>query len=265
MRHQARARFGQNFLTDASVIHQIIEAINPSPTDNMVEIGPGLSALTEPLIAKLGHLTVIELDRDLAARLRNKYAPDVLTVVQGDALEVDLRAFGQQIRLVGNLPYNISTPLLFACMDAADQVLDQHFMLQREVVERMVAKVGDSDYSRLSVMLQYRYQMQKLFDVPPTAFEPAPKVVSAVVRMRPLPATRVRAKDEALLSEVVKRAFAQRRKMLRGALGPWAALVPWQTIGIEPTDRAQQVDVAGFIRISDALSDARVALATTDE
>ena len=265
MRHQARARFGQNFLTDASVIHQIIEAINPSRTDNMVEIGPGLSALTEPLIARLGHLTVIELDRDLAARLRNKYAPEVLTVVQGDALDVDLRAFGQQIRLVGNLPYNISTPLLFACMNAADQIFDQHFMLQREVVERMVAKVGDSDYSRLSVMLQYRYQMQKLFDVSPTAFEPAPKVVSAVVRMRPLASTRVRAKDEALLSQVVKRAFAQRRKMLRGALGAWAALVPWQAIGIEPTDRAQQVDVAGFIRISDALSEARVVPATTDE
>jgi 16S rRNA (adenine1518-N6/adenine1519-N6)-dimethyltransferase len=256
MRHRARERFGQNFLTDAAVIDQIIHAINPAPDDQLIEIGPGLSALTAPLLQRVSHLTVIEIDRDLAERLRNKYDAAALTVVQADALDVDFTQFGKDLRLVGNLPYNISTPLLFACLASVDHVRDQHFMLQREVVERMVANVGDSSYGRLSVMLQYRYRMDKLFDVPASAFEPAPKVVSAVVRMQPLPTDRPRAKDEALMAQVVKRAFEQRRKMLRRALGSWASLVPWQEIGIEPTDRGQQVDVAGFIRLSDALAQA---------
>lgn len=253
-KHQARQRFGQNFLTDAAVIDQIIRAIAPGPDDNMVEIGPGLSALTGPLLTRVKHLKAIEIDRDLAARLRQNYANDRLTVIEADALEVDFLQFGANLRLVGNLPYNISTPLLFACLKAADHVRDQHFMLQKEVVDRMVAGVDDSDYSRLSVMLQYRYRMDKLFDVAPTAFEPAPKVVSAVVRMVPLASDRLRAQDESLFATLVQRAFAQRRKMLRRALGDWAAHIPWDDIGVAPTARAEQVDVAGFVRMSDALS-----------
>ena len=253
IRHKARQRFGQNFLTDQAVIEQIVRAIDPKPGDTMVEIGPGLSALTEPLLARLDHLTAVEIDRDLAAQLRQQHDPKRLTVIEGDALDIDFSQFGAKLRLVGNLPYNISTPLLFACLNAAEFVLDQHFMLQREVVDRMVAAVGDSAYSRLSVMLQYRYRMEKLFDVPPTAFDPAPKVVSAVVRMVPLPDGRARAQDEGLFAELVQRAFAQRRKMLRRALGSWASEIDWQAVGVEPTARAEQVDVAGFIRISDAL------------
>lgn len=255
-KHRARQRFGQNFLTDAGVIEQIVRAIDPKPDDNMVEIGPGLSALTQPLLARLKHLNVIEIDRDLAARLRSNFSVDKLTVIEADALEVDFARFGSGLRLVGNLPYNISTPLLFACMRAADSILDQHFMLQKEVVDRMVAAVDDADYSRLSVMLQYRYRMDKLFDVAPTAFDPAPKVVSAVVRMKPLPESRAQARDESLFAALVQRAFAQRRKMLRRALGDWAGLIPWDDVGVAPTARAEQVDVAGYIRMSDALSDA---------
>lgn len=253
-KHRARQRFGQNFLKDVAVIEQIVHSINPQPQDNMVEIGPGLSALTKPLLERTNHLKVIEIDRDLAAQLREHHAVERLSVIQADALEVDFSQFGPGLRLVGNLPYNISTPLLFACLQAADYICDQHFMLQREVVDRMVASVGDSAYSRLSVMLQYRYQMQKLFDVQPTAFDPPPKVVSAVVRMVPLGSQRPRAKDEQMFAVLVQRAFSQRRKMLRRALGEWTAVIPWEAIGVEPTARAEQVDVAGFIRMSDALS-----------
>lgn len=263
IRHKARQRFGQNFLTDQAVIEQIVRAIDPKPGDTMVEIGPGLSALTQPLLARVDHLTAVEIDRDLAAQLRQQHDAKRLTVIEGDALDIDFAQFGANLRLVGNLPYNISTPLLFACLNAADFVLDQHFMLQREVVDRMVAAVGDSAYSRLSVMLQYRYRMEKLFDVPPTAFDPAPKVVSAVVRMVPLPDGRARAQDEGLFAELVQRAFAQRRKMLRRALGSWASEIDWQAIGVEPTARAEQVDVAGFIRISDALRE-RLLLPSTN-
>ena len=252
-RHQARQRFGQNFLVDLSVIDQIVDAVAPQRDHRVVEIGPGLSALTAPLLSKLDHLTVIEIDRDLAAQLRGQYPESRLTVIEQDALTVDFTQLGPNLRIVGNLPYNISTPLLFACLSAADQVVDQHFMLQREVVDRMVAPAGSSDYSRLSVMLQYRYRLEKLFDVPPEAFEPPPKVVSAVVRMVPLGADRPRARHDGLFAAVVLRAFAQRRKMLRRALGDWASLVPWDAIGVAPTARAEQIDVAGFIRLSDAL------------
>lgn len=253
IRHQARARFGQNFLKDQAVVDAIIRAIDPQPQDRMIEIGPGLSAMTQPLMARLDHLTVIEIDRDLAARLREHADPARLTVIEQDALTVDFTSFGDRLRLVGNLPYNISTPLLFAFLQAADHVLDQHFMLQREVVDRMVADVSSSDYSRLSVMLQYRYGMSKLFDVAPESFDPAPKVVSAIVRMVPLSADRERAQDEALFAQVVQRAFAQRRKMLRRALGEWSALIDWEAVGVRPTDRAEQVSVQGFIRLADAL------------
>ncbi|HEU0230031.1 MAG TPA: 16S rRNA (adenine(1518)-N(6)/adenine(1519)-N(6))-dimethyltransferase RsmA, partial [Burkholderiaceae bacterium] len=184
--HQARKRFGQHFLTDEGVVEAIVRAIAPSADDAMVEIGPGLSALTEPLLRAVTRLTVVELDRDLAARLRTRHNESRLRVVEGDALNVDFSAFGPRLRIVGNLPYNISSPLLFHLLNCADQVMDQHFMLQREVVDRMTAQPATSDYGRLSVMLQARYAMEKLFDVAPESFDPPPRVVSAVVRMVPL-------------------------------------------------------------------------------
>ena len=255
-KHQARKRFGQHFLTDDSVIEGIVRAIAPAPDDHIVEIGPGLSALTQPLLRSLKHLTVVEIDRDLAARLRNQHSAERLTVVEADALTVDFSTLGAGLRVVGNLPYNISSPLLFHLMAAADTVRDQHFMLQREVIDRMVAEPSSADYGRLSVMLQSRYRMEKLFDVPPEAFDPPPRVVSAVVRMVPLPANRLRPVSETALETVVARAFAQRRKMLRRALGDWAALVPWESLEIAPTARAEEISVEKFIRMTDALVEA---------
>jgi 16S rRNA (adenine1518-N6/adenine1519-N6)-dimethyltransferase len=256
--HQARKRFGQNFLVDLAVVDSIVRAIAPKRDDVMIEIGPGLSALTAPLLDQLEKLTAIEIDRDLAARLRQRFAIERLTVVEADALQVDFTQFGQALRIVGNLPYNISSPLLFALVDCADQVHDQHFMLQREVVDRMVAQPGGSDYSRLSVMLQYRYQIHKLFDVAPEAFDPSPRVTSAIVRMIPLGAERLQALDEKLFATVVQRAFSQRRKMLRGVLGEWTAIIPWEALGVLPTWRAEQVSVAGFVGMTDALFTAGV-------
>ncbi|HBI82333.1 16S rRNA (adenine(1518)-N(6)/adenine(1519)-N(6))-dimethyltransferase RsmA [Orrella sp. NBD-18] len=256
--HQARKRFGQNFLVDQSVIDSIIRAIAPQRSDRMIEIGPGLSALTAPLLDRLDHLTAIEIDRDLAARLTQKYPADRLTVVNEDVLQIDFSQFGSGLRIVGNLPYNISSPLLFALTNHAEQVIDQHFMLQREVVDRMVADPGSGDYSRLSVMLQSRWRMHKLFDVSPDAFDPPPRVTSSIVRMIPLGADRLRAVNEDLFSRLVQKAFSQRRKMLRGVLGEWTSLIPWSDLGVEPTWRAEQVSVAGFIGMSDALSAAGV-------
>ena len=256
--HQARKRFGQNFLVDLAVVDAIVRAIAPQREDVMIEIGPGLSARTAPLLEQLEKLTAIEIDRDLAARLRQRFSVDRLTVVQADALQVDFTQFGQALRIVGNLPYNISSPLLFALVECADQVHDQHFMLQREVVDRMVAQPGGSEYSRLSVMLQYRYQIHKLFDVAPEAFDPPPRVTSAIVRMIPRGAERLQALDEKLFATVVQRAFSQRRKMLRGVLGEWTALIPWEALGVLPTWRAEQVSVAGFVGMTDALFTAGV-------
>lgn len=257
--HQARKRFGQHFLVDESVIDAIVRAIAPARGDSVVEIGPGLSALTRPLLQRLDRLNVVEIDRDLAQRLRRQYPAEQLTVIEADALTVDFSTLGGDLRVVGNLPYNISSPLLFHLMGAADGVRDQHFMLQREVIDRMVAAPGEADYGRLSVMLQSRYRMTKLFDVPPEAFDPPPRVVSAVVRMVPLPADRLRPRSEAAFEQVVARAFAQRRKMLRRALGDWAASVPWDELGVPPTARAEEVGVERFIRMSDALWEAGLA------
>ena len=256
--HQARKRFGQNFLVDLAVVDAIVRAIGPKHDDVMIEIGPGLSALTAPLLDQLDKLTAIEIDRDLAARLRQRFSADRLTVVEADALQVDFTQFGSGLRIVGNLPYNISSPLLFALVECADQVRDQHFMLQREVVDRMVAEPGSSEYSRLSVMLQYRYQIHKLFDVAPEAFDPPPRVTSAIVRMIPRGNERVRALDETLFAAVVQRAFSQRRKMLRGVMGEWTALIPWEALGVLPTWRAEQVSVSGFVGMADALFDSGI-------
>ena len=220
MRHFARKRFGQHFLTDTAVIDAIIAAIDPKPGDALVEIGPGLGAMTGALAGHAGRLTVIELDRDLAARLRKR--PE-LDVIEADVLGVDFAAIaaarGRPLRVAGNLPYNISTPILFHLLEHVDRIEDQHFMLQREVVDRMAATPGTKDYGRLSVMLQWRYDIESVLDVAPQAFEPPPRVNSAVVRMLPQPAPQ--GVDGALLGELVRVAFSQRRKMLRNTLGRW--------------------------------------------
>ena len=221
MKHIARKRFGQHFLSDRTIIEDIIQAIAPQPGDPMVEIGPGLAALTQPLVERLGHLTVIELDRDLAVRLRLHAQ---LKVIESDVLKVDFTQLAQalsaiKIRVVGNLPYNISTPILFHLLEHVDAIADQHFMLQKEVIDRMVARPSTSDYGRLSVMLQWRYAMENVLFVPPESFEPPPRVDSAVVRM--VPRAEPVALQPKLLKELVQVAFSQRRKLLRHTLGRW--------------------------------------------
>jgi len=253
MAHQARKRFGQHFLVDEAVIEQIVRSIGPQADDVMVEIGPGLSALTAPLLESLKQLTVVELDRDLARRLRANWPAERLSIVEADALTVDFGSLGTSLRVVGNLPYNISSPLLFHLVEFADAVQDQHFMLQREVVDRMVAQPGAADYGRLSVMLQLRYRMEKLFDVGPEAFDPPPKVVSSVVRMIPLPPDRQRPRSEQACATLVTKAFAQRRKMLRSTLADWAADIDWNALGVAPTDRAEVVSPAQFMAMADQL------------
>ncbi len=252
LKHIARKRFGQHFLTDGAILDAIVAAIDPKPGEALVEIGPGLGAMTDPLVARCEKLTVIELDRDLAARLRQR--PE-LEVIESDVLQVDIVALAHQrgckLRIVGNLPYNISTPILFHLLAAVDQVVDQHFMLQKEVVDRMAAAPGNKDYGRLSVMLQWRYAIESVLDVPPQAFEPPPRVDSAVVRMQPLPITQ--AVDAALLEELVRVAFSQRRKMLRNTLGRW--LEARQFAGtFDLQRRAEEVPVAEYLGLVAALS-----------
>ncbi|MDM0055059.1 16S rRNA (adenine(1518)-N(6)/adenine(1519)-N(6))-dimethyltransferase RsmA [Variovorax fucosicus] len=252
MKHIARKRFGQHFLSDGGIIDAIVQAIAPQPGDAMVEIGPGLAALTQPLVERLGHLTVIELDRDLAARLR---AHAQLEVIESDVLRVDFAALAAQkapapLRVVGNLPYNISTPILFHLLGSAHLIADQHFMLQKEVIDRMVARPATSDYSRLSVMLQWRYAMENVLFVPPESFEPPPRVDSAVVRMVPLAEPPV--VDAARLGEIVQVAFSQRRKIMRHTLGKWL-----ETHGFagsfDVQRRAEEVPVAEYVALAQAV------------
>ncbi|WP_323016940.1 16S rRNA (adenine(1518)-N(6)/adenine(1519)-N(6))-dimethyltransferase RsmA [Castellaniella sp.] len=272
MAHQARKRFGQHFLHDASVVDAIVRAVDPQADDYMVEIGPGLSALTAPLLDRVKRLMAVELDRDLAQRLRARWGADRLHLIEADALTVDFSdlmgstggpaaaSAAPSLRVVGNLPYNISTPLLFHLMQWADQVQDQHFMLQREVIDRMVARPGDSQYGRLSVMLQARYRMVHLFDVPPDAFDPPPKVMSAIVRMRPLAAADWRQPvNAAVFDRVVARVFEHRRKMIRGSLGDWVNHLDWDALGIASTVRPQELSVTQFLDMADALAAAGVA------
>jgi len=252
--HIPRKRFGQNFLIDDGIIAGIISAITPQRSDNLVEIGPGLGALTEPLLGRLDLLQVIEIDRDLIARLRNQYPPERLTIHEGDVLDFDFSTLGQGLRIVGNLPYNISTPLLFRFAAYAAHIRDIHVMLQREVVERMVAAPGDSEFSRLSVMLQYRFDMEKMFDVPADSFDPAPKVESAVLRLTPLNPLPHPARSEPVFAEVVSRAFAQRRKTLRNTLKGMVSADQLSRLGINAGARAQELSVAEFVRIADAVT-----------
>ncbi len=246
--HFARKRFGQHFLSDPGVIDDIVRAIAPHPDESLVEIGPGLGALTNPVVALSSKLTVIELDRDLAARLRKR--PE-LDVVESDVLKVDFGALatrlGQRLRVIGNLPYNISSPILFHLLPWADQIVDQHFMLQKEVVDRMVARPSTSDYGRLSVMLQWRYDMESVVDVPPEAFDPPPRVDSAVVRMVPwrTPA----ALNPKVLEQMMAVAFSQRRKLLRHTLGVWLTQRALDT-DFDLQRRAEEVPVAEFVALA---------------
>ncbi len=252
--HVARKRFGQNFLVDSGIISAIVSAINPQRSDAVVEIGPGLGAITEPLLQRVDHLHVVEIDRDLIARLKKQHSPERMTIHDGDALAFDFAIIGQRLRLVGNLPYNISTPLLFHLADYAETVYDMHFMLQKEVVERMVAEPGDADFGRLSVMLQYRFWMEWLIDVPPESFDPAPKVDSAVVRLIPKPLSDLRAKSLDKLGKVVLQAFSQRRKMLRNTLKGTLDDTGFAALGIDPTRRAEDIPVEDYVRIANYLS-----------
>ena len=261
MKHIARKRFGQHFLTDGGIIDAIVDAIHPESGQPMVEIGPGLAALTQPLVERLGHLTVIELDRDLAVRLREH---PHLSVVESDVLKVDFRSLAahmlanapkptttaSKIRVVGNLPYNISTPILFHLLDQVDVIEDQHFMLQKEVIDRMVAQPATSDYSRLSVMLQWRYEMANVLFVPPESFDPPPRVDSAVVRMVPLsqpPQVNVKT-----LETLVQVAFSQRRKILRNTLGKWLDEKGFAG-SFDLQRRAEEVPVAEFVALAQAV------------
>lgn len=255
MKHIPRKRFGQNFLTDQSVLYDIIRAIDPQPDDTMVEIGPGLAAMTSLLLASLKQLHVVELDRDLVARLKKNFDPARLVIHEGDALQFDFSSIAvapsQKLRVVGNLPYNISSPLLFHLAEIAPQVQDQHFMLQKEVVERMVAEPGSKTFGRLSVMLQWRYHMELLFVVPPTAFDPPPQVDSAIVRMIPL--AQPLQCDVATLEKVVTKAFSQRRKVIRNCVAGMFTENELIDAGVDPQVRPEAVPMEQFVQLANRL------------
>ena len=281
MKHIPKKRFGQNFLIDQDIIRALVASIRPAPDDLMVEIGPGLGALTQPLLETLNHLHVVEIDRDVVAWMQNHYPAGRLTIHNIDALKFDFASLlpnassagamarqpgagdaaktesacnAKQIRVVGNLPYNISTPILFHLLDNVDHIIDMHFMLQKEVVDRMVAAPSSAAYGRLSVMLQYRLYMELLVDVPPESFDPPPKVDSAFVRAVPWPALPHPARDEALFARVVTAAFSQRRKTLRNTLKGMLDDAGFSTLGIDPQLRAENLGVAEFVAIANHLA-----------
>ena len=251
--HTARKRFGQNFLCDPQIIEKIVDAVLATSPTSLVEIGPGLGALTTPLLKRVPHLHVVEIDRDLIARLQETYSPQQLTVWAGDVLKQDFAQIvpaGEKITVVGNLPYNISTPLLFHLSTYAAHIANMTFMLQKEVVERMVAQPGEAAYGRLSVMLQYRYRMGKLFDVPPEAFRPAPKVTSAIVRMVPRPPEALLAHDSARFEAIVAAAFGQRRKTLRNTLSAYFSEKDFAALQVASTLRGEALSVAQFVALA---------------
>ncbi len=259
MKHIAKKRFGQNFLTDQGVIYSLVEAISPKADDLIVEIGPGLGALTQPLLKKLNHLHVVEIDRDIISWMESFYPKDKITIHNSDALKFNFAELAKlspanNIRVTGNLPYNISTPILFHLLSNIDNIIDMHFMLQKEVVERMVAAPSTSEYGRLSVMLQYKLKMDYLITVPPEAFDPAPKVESAFVRCVPHAALPFPAKDEALFAKIVTAAFGQRRKTLRNTLKAYLDDAGFNEMGIDSQLRAENLSVAQFVSIANFLA-----------
>jgi 16S rRNA (adenine1518-N6/adenine1519-N6)-dimethyltransferase len=256
MRHVARKRFGQHFLEDRHVIGRMLDAMAPRPGDFVVEIGPGLGALTGPLVERVGHLHAVEIDRDLCARLRERFPADRLTIHQADALEFDFGALPAPLRVVGNLPYNISTPLLFRLSAVAERCADLHLMLQEEVVDRLTAAPGSKEYGRLSVMLQYRYRIERLIDVPAAAFRPAPKVESAVAAFVPRPPDQLAAHDAETFGRVVKTAFSTRRKIVKNALSPLVSASRLAELGIDASSRPEDLPVADFVTIANSLREA---------
>jgi len=259
MKHVAKKRFGQNFLTDQSIITSLIEAINPQDNQIIVEIGPGLGALTKPLLAKIQHLHVVEIDRDIVSWMQAEYAKpayakNTLTINNVDALKFDFSSLGSNLRVTGNLPYNISTPILFHLLDNVSHITDMHFMLQKEVVERMVAQPSTSAYGRLSVMLQYYLAMEYLITVPPEAFEPAPKVESAFVRCVPHAKLPFVANDTKLFYKVVLAAFGQRRKTLRNTLKGYLADDDFMQMKIDSQLRAENLSVESYVLIANYIS-----------
>ena len=252
--HTARKRFGQNFLADTHWVGRIVSAVNPRPGDNIVEIGPGLAALTRALIEGAGRIHAIEIDRDLAARLAADFPGEQLTLHVADALEFDFPSLGPELRVVGNLPYNISTPLLFRLTEFASQLRDLHVMLQKEVVARMIAAPATPDYGRLSVMLQAMFQITRLFVVPPGAFQPVPQVDSAVARLVPLGAAAPHIADPALFARVVAAAFGQRRKTMRNALASICDAAALASAGVDPGARGETLALADFVRLANVLA-----------
>ena len=248
--HTPRKRFGQNFLIDDGIIHAIVNIINPQANDMLVEIGPGLGALTRPLLERVALIHAVELDRNIIARLKAQYPSERLMLHSADALRFDFAALGKDLRIVGNLPYNISSPLLFRLMEFASHIRDMHFMLQREVVARMVAEPSSHDYGRLSLMLQRRFHLEWLLDVPPTAFDPAPKVESAIVRLIPKIPSEIVSLDEALFSRVVLTAFSQRRKTLRNTLAAQLGSEDFLQLGIDSGQRAENLSLSDYEKIT---------------
>lgn len=259
MNHLPRKRFGQNFLQDEAIIHAIIRGIHPNREDHMIEIGPGLAALTTPLMEHLHHpLHVVEIDRDIVQKLRTQFDSNKLVIHQADALQFDFSALqktlgNKKIRIVGNLPYNISTPLLFHLIRFHQSIIDMHFMLQKEVVERLIARPNSKDYGRLSVMLQYHCNMDKILDVPPTAFYPAPKVDSAVIRIHPYAKVPYPAKNEIQFAKLVTKAFSQRRKTLKNNLRTEITDGQFTQAFIDPSRRPETLSVEEFIRLANIL------------
>lgn len=255
--HKARKRFGQNFLIDQQVIGQIVAAINPSSHDNLIEIGPGMAAITEHLVKLCPSMTLVELDRDLIEFLKRKLIdyPSV-SIINGDALKTNFGEFyqGEKLRLVGNLPYNISTPLLFHLLDTKEYIWDMHFMLQREVVDRLSASPGEKSYGRLSVMIQYHCRVMPLIPVPPSSFNPAPKVQSAVVRLTPYDEPPHKAENPELLSKIVSLCFQQRRKTLKNCLNSYTQYILSETNTVDLTNRPEQLSVAEFVDLSNCIN-----------
>lgn len=252
--HRARKRFGQHFLIDSAVIDAIVHAVAPSARDTVVEIGPGQGAITAPLLARAGHMHIIELDRDLARVLRERYATEPkLTIHEADALRFDFATLGNGLRIVGNLPYNISTPLLFHLLEYREHVTDMHFMLQKEVVDRMAAGPGSRAYGRLGIMLGCFFRIDSLFTVDRLAFSPPPEVMSAIVRLVPLPAGTYEIRDAARLSQLLATAFSQRRKTVRNALRQVADEAMLESVGIDPALRPEAIAIAEYVRLANTL------------
>ncbi|TAL60539.1 MAG: 16S rRNA (adenine(1518)-N(6)/adenine(1519)-N(6))-dimethyltransferase RsmA [Legionella sp.] len=255
MRHSPRKRFGQNFLQNQHVIQDIINVINPQPDDNILEIGPGLGALTQPLLRQLNQLKAVEIDRDLQAYLSElPIAQGKLQLISADALTVDYNQFGDNLRIVGNLPYNISTPLLIHLLQFASYIKDMYFMLQKEVVERMASGPGSKNYGRLSVMLQYHCEVEHLFDVPPEAFDPQPKVDSAIVRLSPHQNSPYAVVAVEKLGEIVAASFAMRRKTLINNLKGVISATELSDLGIDGTKRPEQISIAEYVQLAKFIS-----------